>query len=137
MKKSIKKSFIIILFLILTINVFCSLLTPSVFATTDNFNFGAFENDATPDGVKNAVNDSAGTVIAVLRIVCVTIAIVMLLTIAMKYMISSAGDRADIKKHAVNYVIGAFILFGVTGILGIINNFVVGTLSSSSGTPAQ
>ena len=35
-------------------------------------------------------------------------------------MISSPGDRADIKKHAVAYVIGAFVLFGVTGILGVL-----------------
>ena len=37
---------------------------------------------------------------------------------------ASAGDRADIKKYAVNYIIGAIILFGTTGILGIVQNFV-------------
>ena len=58
-----------------------------------------------------------------MRIVCVTIAIVILLAISMKYMMSAPGDRADIKKHAIHYVIGAFILFGVTGILGILDNF--------------
>ena len=38
----------------------------------------------------------------------------------MKYMSSAPSDRADIKKHAIAYVIGAIILFGVTGILSII-----------------
>lgn len=73
--------------------------------------------------VKNLINNSATTAIAVARIVSITIAIVMLLVIAMKYMISAPGDRADIKKHSVAYVIGAVILFGVTGILSIISEF--------------
>ena len=37
--------------------------------------------------------------------------------VAMKYMTSAPGDRADIKKHAISYLIGAFIIFGVTGII--------------------
>ena len=41
----------------------------------------------------------------------------------MKYMMSAPGDRADIKKHAVHYVISALILFGVSGILTIISEF--------------
>lgn len=75
------------------------------------------------DGVTVVVDKVGGTVINIIRIVSVTIALVMLLVIAMRYMISSPGDRADIKKHAVAYVIGAFILFGVTGILTILTNF--------------
>ena len=58
-----------------------------------------------------------------MRIICVTIAIVILLTISMKYMMSAPGDRADIKKHAVHYVIGAFILFGASALLGLAKNF--------------
>ena len=52
---------------------------------------------------------------AVITILC--IAVVVLLVIAMRYMISSAGDRADIKKHAVAYVIGTFVLFAATQII--------------------
>lgn len=87
-------------------------------------NLSNFE-DATGkvNGVTNVVDNIGGTVISVIRIVSVTIAIVMLLVIAMRYMLSSPGDRADIKKHAVAYVVGAFILFGVTGILTILTKF--------------
>jgi hypothetical protein len=38
-------------------------------------------------------------------------------------MMSAPGDRADIKKHSINFVIGAFILFGLQFILGIIAKF--------------
>ena len=93
--------------------------------SNSNFNLNAFDEASDEGSVKanNMVNKAAANVISIARIICVTIAIVMLLVIAMKYMISAPGDRADIKKHAVNYVIGAFVLFGISGILTILNNF--------------
>lgn len=116
--KIIKKVSIVIV----TFVLFVSILNLDAFA--DNFNFNAFDNDVTSaQGMQNLVNDTASTAISVVRVVCVTIAIVILLVIAMKYMISAPGDRADIKKHAVHYVIGAFVLFAVTGILSILDNF--------------
>ena len=39
----------------------------------------------------------------------------MLIVLAMKYMMSAPGERADIKKHAVVYVVGA--------VVGIIQKF--------------
>lgn len=116
--KIIKKVSIVIMAFVL----FVSILNLDAFA--DNFNLNAFDNDVTSaQGMQNLVNDTASTAISVVRVVCVTIAIVILLVIAMKYMISAPGDRADIKKHAVHYVIGAFVLFAVTGILSILDNF--------------
>ena len=111
-----------ILFVVVVCMMMFNFMTCQVFAA--NFDLNAFDSEPTQAaGMKNLVNDTAVTAISVMRIVCVTIAIVILLTISMKYMMSAPGDRADIKKHAVHYVIGAFILFGVTGILGIIDNF--------------
>lgn len=118
----IMKKITAILFVVVVCMIMFNFMTCQVFA--DNFNLNAFDKEPTEaTGMKNLINDTAVTAISVMRIVCVTIAIVILLTISMKYMMSAPGDRADIKKHAVHYVIGAFILFGVTGILGIIDNF--------------
>ena len=50
-------------------------------------------------------------------------AVVMLLALAMKYMISAPSEKADIKKSATVYIVGAIVLFGVSGILSIIENF--------------
>ncbi len=87
-----------------------------------NFDFNSFDAEVSEvEKVNKFVDNAAGTTITIARIVCVAIAIVMLLVIAMKYMISAPGDRADIKKHAINYVIGACVLFGVSGILTILN----------------
>ena len=40
-------------------------------------------------------------------------------------MTAAAGDKADIKKSAVAYVVGAIVIFAVTGILGVIQQFAV------------
>lgn len=75
------------------------------------------------DNAVKKVNEVVAIVITVARVVGVAVAIVMLLAVAMKYMTAAPGEKADIKKSAVVYVVGAVVLFAVTGILGIINSF--------------
>ncbi len=118
--------FIIAFLVIATFNCFFTYISFATNNDNNNFDLEKFENSNEINGVgpfKNLVNNSASTIISIARIVGVTIAIVILLVISMKYMIAAPGDRADIKKHAVNYVIGAIILFGVVGIVSIISNF--------------
>lgn len=67
------------------------------------------------------VNNIVATIITSIRIVGVAVAVVMLLILAMKYMSAAPGDKADIKKGLINYVIGAVVFFGVVGILEIIS----------------
>ena len=123
MKKSLK-------FLVKIINIILVVLIMSNFSTIV---YGAgengfvdlkngFEDDKTPEQVQNMIGTTTGTIIGIIRVIAVTIALVMLLGIAMRYMLSSAGEKADIKKHAIAYVVGAVILFGVTWILGILVN---------------
>lgn len=114
MKKNIISLKKIIVILILILLIFTG--TANAFEGT----ISNFESDTPVNGVTSVVNDIGGTVLSIIRIVSVTIALVMLLVIAMKYMLASPGDRADIKKHAVAYIVGAFILFGVTGIISIL-----------------
>ena len=78
-----------------------------------------------PTGASNTAMNVVATVISSVRIIGVCFAVVMLLTVAMKYMSSAPGDKADIKKSAVAYVVGAIVLFAVTGILSIIEQFAV------------
>ena len=66
-----------------------------------------------------------GAVLDALRIAGAAIAIIILLVIASKYIVASAGDRADIKRYAVNYVIGAIVFFAASGILTIIRKTIL------------
>ena len=110
-----KKKFTKIVICILYIVLISSFVTNIVHGTGNQFNISEFDNFNNP--IQKSSNKISANVITVVRIIAVTIAIVMLLAVAMKYMTSAPGDRADIKKHAISYLIGAFIIFGVTGII--------------------
>ena len=81
-----------------------------------NENWG--KNDAT-----DSVDGMVANIISVVRVIAIGVAIIMLTVLAMKYLMAAPGDKADIKKHAVVYVVGAVVLFGISGILGIIAEF--------------
>lgn len=85
--------------------------------------FGGTAQTGSDAGKK--VKSLLSTVLEIVRNIGIGIAIIMLITLACKYMISSAADRAEIKKHAITYVIGAVVLFAASGILTIIKNFVI------------
>lgn len=86
------------------------------------------ESDSASDdtGTVTKVNSITATIITSIRIIGIAVAVVMLLTVAMKYMTAAPGDKADIKKSAIQYVVGAIVLFGVVGILEIISKFSSG-----------
>ena len=83
--------------------------------------------DATADdSVTKSVSNISGAVITIARVVCAAVAVAMLAILGMKYMSAAPSEKADIKKHAVVYIVGAVIMFACTGILGIIQQFAAG-----------
>lgn len=72
------------------------------------------------------VNALVIAIVNIARTVAMGVAIVMLIAVAMKYLMAAPGDRADIKKHAVVYLVGAVVLFASSGILTIIAEFAEG-----------
>ena len=66
------------------------------------------------------VRTTSQSVITIAQVIGVGIAVIMLVVLSIKYMVSAPNDRAEIKKHAVTYIIGAVVLFGAVGILEII-----------------
>lgn len=114
------KKMLMILVVSLLIFAVCQ---PGVFA----FDWaGQIEDVANADGDTN-VTDSftkiSGAIITIARVVCMGVAITMLVMVGIKYMSAAPGEKADIKKHAVIYVVGAVVMFASTGILGIIQKF--------------
>lgn len=86
--------------------------------------------DTSKDNVEavKSVKTVAGSIITVAKVICAGVAIIMITVIAMKYMLAAPSEKADIKKHAVVYVVGAVIMFAATAILQIIQNFAVAAL---------
>lgn len=115
-KRYILKISIAIL-LLLIIN--CMFLSIESFGIDRN-DIGSFENVEGSVEAENFTRNAGKIVIVTLRVITTSIAVIILIVISMKYMISAPADRADIKKHAIPYVIGVIILFGATGVLSII-----------------
>lgn len=78
-------------------------------------------NDST--GAAQTFQNVAGNILAIVQVIAVATAIIMLIVLAIKYISSAPNDKAEIKKHAVIYVVGAVLLFGASGLLGLIKSF--------------
>ena len=114
-RMSVIRIFVTICITFLVLSVFSTVLATE--GGTSNFNPAEFNSGGVSSKVTDVVENTSGTIVAALRIISVAVAIVIILVIAMKYMMSSAGDRADIKKHAVAYITGTFILFAAAQII--------------------
>ncbi len=78
---------------------------------------------AVSTGADSSVKRIGNLVLSIAQIVGVAVAVVMLIVLAIKYISAAPSDKAEIKKHAVVYIVGAIILFAASTLLGIIKNF--------------
>ena len=120
MIKIAKKIILVLLIYMLcfsTINVIISGATSGV--TADDLN--TFKGSTSDVAGSSAATSILSSILSIVRTIGAAVAVV---TIGAKYLVASAGDRADIKKYAINYVIGAIILFAASGILSIVKGFV-------------
>ena len=70
-----------------------------------------------------SIKNIRGMLLSVAQLVGVAVAVIMLIVLAIKYISAAPNDKAEIKKHAVIYIVGAIVLFAASGILGIIKAF--------------
>lgn len=119
--KLVKKSIILTMIMLIVLSILISTCSLGVSKTDIQGFSGSLANVS---DAQNTVSNVLNGLISATRIIGAAVAIIILIVIACKYIIASAGDRADIKKYAMNYIIGAVILFAATGILGIIQTFV-------------
>ena len=118
-KVSILKTIFIILFLMVFVSNF--IITNVSFAeyTWDLERFDD-QNDSDLDDKATTI---LGAIIGVMRVVGTGMALIMIIAVAIKYMYAAPSEKGDIKKAAMPFIVGAMVLFGATGILGIIQNF--------------
>jgi len=73
-------------------------------------------------GITSAGSKIAGIVAAI----GVAVALVMLIWIAITYITAAPSEKADIKKSATAYLIGAVLIFIASGVLALIASFADG-----------
>lgn len=124
MRRKVMRFVILIIVFLLILSIIGSIFPSESSAMSEtikqNFSGGIADTGRT------AIAQIISSVLGVTRLIGAAVAIIILMTIGAKYIIASAGDRADIKKYAINYIIGAIILFGASGLLTLAKNFVDG-----------
>ena len=118
MKKYIKKTIIFFVIIIL-ITSFLNTVFASGFV-------GDFKGESTgqEDKIKAVVSEVLGTV----RLVGSGVAALILIVLGCKYMLASAGERAEIKKYATTYIIGAVVFFASASLVSLVKSFVDASL---------
>lgn len=91
-------------------------------------NLSAYEN-ASGGRAGNTATSIMGAVINVASTVGAGVAIIMLITIGIQYVSKGAEGKAEAKKDLTGYIIGAVILFGVSGILKLMQMFIDANLN--------
>lgn len=77
-------------------------------------------------GASSAIQTISGDILGVAQVIGVAVAVIMLIVLAIKYISASPEGKAEIKKSAYVYIIGAVLLFGGVFILNIIQSFSEG-----------
>ena len=77
----------------------------------------------TSTAASNSVTDIANIILGIIQVIAVAVAVIMLTVLGIKYVSAAPEGKADIKKSAVVYIVGAVLLFGTTGILQLIKSF--------------
>lgn len=119
---------------ILTIIMLVSIIFSNfAFATTGfdvkgNFT-GTIENSEAKKTAQS-VQDVLIVALTVTRIVGMAIAIIMLIVVGIKIMMASPSERANIKQYTMNYVIGAVVLLGASGIVAIVQKAAMSAFAS-------
>lgn len=106
---------------ILTILLCISFILPN-FVYAGEINTNDYKGIYNSQGTSK-VTKAGGSVLAVVQVIGISVGVIMLIIMGIKYMISSIDEKANIKEKLIPYVIGAVIMFGGTGILTIIANF--------------
>ena len=73
-------------------------------------------------GAATAVTKTANNIIGIVQVICYAAAVIMLIYLGVKFITASPEGKAEIKKSAIIYVIGAIIVFAAGTLLGIISN---------------
>ena len=113
MKKKILKSLFLIIFIVIFFNNIAYALDSQ-----------SFVDQVSPGGGDTGQFSKAiNVIVGIFQVVAVGVAAIMLIVLAIKYMSSAPNEKAEIKKHAAVYIVGAVMAFAAVGVVQIIKTF--------------
>lgn len=127
MKKIKKIAGIVLVVMLLLIGV------NSIFATKMPMDPDYDSSNLTNPDIKTKADSYMGTFVFLVQVACVVTMVFM----GLRYMLTSAEGKADIKKGIVVWCVGAVFVFSATTIVGLVLNVVVGDKQYVDITPNE
>lgn len=98
--------------------------TPKSATTWSVDDFSGFDDVVVSNqSITGATQNVMGTIINTIRIVGTGVSIIMITYVAIKYMSAAPNEKAEFKKSAMAFIVGAVILFASSNLLGVIADF--------------
>lgn len=129
MKKTTMNKFIKIITALFIIAMLSTMVV-SVFATPTDV-LDKVQGDTNQAMSVGGLSSTIKNVIGVVQVICYSAAVIMLILIGVKFITASPEGKAEIKKVAIQYVIGAIIVFAAGTLLGIIANMSTSVVTSA------
>ena len=115
--------------ILLMVAMVITILSPLGFASsvendkTDYSNISQFSGQSKDKTTAGVFQSFIATLINVIQVVGMGVAVIMLVVMAIKYISAAPSEKAEIKKSATVYIVGAIVLFAASGILQLVKNF--------------
>ncbi len=137
MKKNVIKAISLLLVAVLCVTVLTTIVNGETIGYKNIDTTTVTESAQDTSGAAGLINQWMGAALTIVQVVGVGVAVIMLIILAIKYISAAPSDKAEIKKHAVVYVVGAVVLFAASGILQLIKTFAnqANDTFSGSGKP--
>ena len=87
----------------------------------DNVDF--YKPDEISDPDAKTVEKKVGTVVAIITNIAMIVAVIIPAVLGVKYMLGSVEEKADYKKDMIPYLIGAVLIFGISLVVKIVQQF--------------
>ena len=85
--------------------------------------------DGSDPGIKGTgLDTTTSNIIGIVQFVCYAAAVILLVILGVKWIMAAPEAKADIKKSAVIYVVGAALVFAAGAILHVIKNVMERTV---------
>lgn len=98
---------------------------------SEPFDFQHYNNMNGNSDADKLAQTAMGTAINTIQIIAIGIAVIMLSYMAIKYITAAPNEKAEFKKSASIYILGAILIFAAGNILGIIVNYTTTNISAS------
>lgn len=118
MKKTKKIIFIVLICITLAVAII-----PHNILAFDTSGLGELDKYKGDGGNSVTFDEIINNVIKIIQVVASIVSVVVLATLGVKYMIGSVEERANYKKTMLPYVVGAFLVFGISNFTAMIYDF--------------